>query len=77
MQKDRRSIPTATAEAAAAKYRSIKAMIDHKRRCRLVGPPDNEALHRMISEFYAGGGAVTTCPTVYVLPVQNGTGRTG
>lgn len=77
MQRNHRSTPPAKAEAATAKYRSIKAMIDHKRRCRLVGLPDKEALNRMISEFHAGGGAVTTCPTVYVLPVQNGTGRTG
>ncbi len=77
MQKIRRSIHPATAEAAAAKYRSIKAMISHKRRCSLVAPPDNEAISRMISEFRAGGGAVTVCPTVYVLPVQNGAGRTG
>jgi hypothetical protein len=62
--------------AASARYQSIKAMIAHKRRCSLIAPPDDEALNRMISEVYAAGGAVTTCPTVCILPVQNGTGRT-
>jgi hypothetical protein len=77
VQKNRRFMSSVAAEAASAKHQSIQAMIAHKRRCRLVAPPDNEALNRMISEFHASGGAVTTCPTVYALPVQNGTGRTG
>ncbi|RZA30608.1 MAG: hypothetical protein EOP02_00910 [Proteobacteria bacterium] len=73
----RRFLSSATAAAADARYRSIGAMIAHKRRCSSAGPLDTEAINRMISDFHASGGAVTTCPTVYVLPVQNGTGRTG
>jgi hypothetical protein len=52
-------------------------MIAHKRRCQSAGPPDAEAINRMIADFHASGGAITTCPTVYILPVQNGTGRYG
>jgi hypothetical protein len=49
-------------------------MIAHKRRCRDAGPPDAETIARMIAAFHAAGGAITTCPPAYVLPVQNGTG---
>ena len=63
------------AAAAAEARQSRNAIFAHKHRCRLVGPPDAEAITRMIADFHAKGGAVTTCPTVYVLPVQNGAGR--
>jgi hypothetical protein len=74
MQTKLRRLPTATAEAAEARRGLLGAMIAHKRRCRLAGPPDADAIERMIAAFHANGGSVTTCPTVYVLPVQNGTG---
>ena len=77
MPTTRRSTLGATAEAAGARYQRIKAMTEHKRRCRQISPPDAQTLNRMIAEFHAGGGAVTICPTVCVLPVQNGTGRAG
>ena len=77
MQTKPRRLPVATAEAADTRRRSLGAMIAHKRRCRLAGPPDADAISRMIDAFHANGGAVTTCPTVDVLPVQNGTGRRG
>ena len=74
MQTTSRRLPATTAEAAATRRRSLGAMIAHKRRCRLAGPPDADAVSRMIDAFHAKGGAVTICPTVYVLPVQNGSG---
>jgi hypothetical protein len=70
-----RRLPAATAEAAESRRRSVGAMIAHKRRCRSAGRPDAEAINRMIADFHARGGAIMTCPTVYILPVQNGTGR--
>jgi hypothetical protein len=75
MQSKLRSLPAATAEAAAVRRRSLSAIIAHKRRCRDAGPPDADAIERMIAAFHAAGGAITTCPTAYVLPVQNGAGR--
>ena len=75
MQTAARRLPVATATAAEARRRSLSAMIAHKRRCRLVGLPDADTISRMVAEFHAKGGAVTTCPTVYVMPVQNGTGQ--
>ncbi len=74
MQQKLRRLPVATAEAAELRRRSVGAMIAHKRRCRLAGPPDAADLDRMIHAFHAGGGAITHCPTAYVLPVQNGAG---
>ncbi|MDB5374285.1 MAG: hypothetical protein JWP04_2927 [Belnapia sp.] len=74
MQQKLRHLPAATAEAAETRRRSVGAMIAHKRRCRLAGPPDAADLDRMIDAFHADGGAVTRCPTAYVLPVQNGAG---
>ncbi len=74
MQSRLRRLPTATADAAELRRRSVGAMIAHKRRCRDVGPPDAADLDRMLQAFHANGGAVTRCPTAYVLPVQNGAG---
>jgi hypothetical protein len=74
MQTKLRRLPAATADAAEARRRSLGAMIAHKRRCRAAGPPDAHDLDRMIDAFLARGGAVTRCPTAYVLPVQNGAG---
>ncbi|MFC7691997.1 hypothetical protein ACFQY5_22880 [Paeniroseomonas aquatica] len=55
-------LPTATAEAAQVRRRSLGAMIAHKRRCREAGQPDAEAVNRMIHAFHARGGAITQCP---------------
>ena len=74
MQSRLRRLPTATADAAELRRRSVGAMIAHKRRCRDAGPPDAADLDRMLQAFHANGGAITRCPTAYVLPVQNGTG---
>lgn len=74
MQPKLRRLPAATAEAADVRRRSLGAMIAHKRRCREAGPPDEADLDRMLQAFHARGGAITRCPTAYVLPVQNGTG---
>ena len=74
MQSRLRRLPTATADAAAQRRRSLGAMIAHKRRCRDAGPPDAADLDRMLQAFHASGGAITHCPTAYVLPVQNGAG---
>lgn len=74
MQPKLSRLSTATAEATQVRRRSIGAMIAHKRRCRAAGPPDAEALDNMIHAFHARGGAITQCPTAYVLPVQNGAG---
>jgi hypothetical protein len=35
-------------------------------------PPGAAELARMVAEFHARGGAVTVCPTVYVVPIQGG-----
>ena len=74
MQSKLRRLPAATADAAEARRRSLGAIIAHKRRCRDAGPPDDADLNRMINAFHARGGAITHCPTAYVLPVQNGAG---
>lgn len=74
MQLKPRRLPPATAEAAGIRRQSLSAMIAHKRRCRDAGPPDAETIERMIAAYHAAGGAITTCPPAYVLPVQNGTG---
>lgn len=74
MQPKSRRLPAATVEAAEARRHSATAMIAHKRRCRLAGPPDAADLDRMIRAFHASGGAITRCPTAYALPVQNGAG---
>jgi hypothetical protein len=42
-------------------------------RRRAMPPPGAAELARMVAEFHARGGAVTVCPTVYVLPIQGGT----
>jgi hypothetical protein len=74
MQTTHRRLSPATAEAADVRRRSIGAMIAHKQRCRQAGKPDDTTIDGMVARFLANGGAVTTCPTVYALPVQNGTG---
>lgn len=74
MQSRLRRLPAATADAAELRRQSVGAMIAHKRRCRDVGPPDAADLDRMLQAFHANGGAITRCPTAYVLPVQNGAG---
>ena len=72
-----RRLPAATADAADSRRRSLSAIIAHKRRCREAGTPDSATINRMIDAFLAAGGAVTSCPPAYVLPVQNGAGRQG
>lgn len=74
MQPKLRRLPAATADAAELRRRSLGAMIAHKRRCRDAGPPDAADLDRMLRAFHENGGAITRCPTAYVLPVQNGAG---
>ncbi|MBL6456626.1 hypothetical protein JMJ55_14925 [Belnapia sp. T6] len=70
-----RRLPAATADAAESRRRTLSAVIAHKRRCREAGVPDAATISRMVEAFLASGGSVTACPTAYVLPVQNGTGR--
>jgi hypothetical protein len=41
-------------------------------RGQAVPPPAAAELARMLAEFHARGGAVTICPSAYVLPVQGG-----
>jgi hypothetical protein len=62
--------------SAARRMRSEhgQAMRARKMRCLTLPAPTEAELDRMVAAFLARRGGVTRCPTVCVLPVQNGDG---
>jgi hypothetical protein len=55
--------------------RAARSVWAHGRRIRVLPPPSEAEVRRMVAEFQARGGSVTVCPTAHAVPVQNGAGR--
>jgi hypothetical protein len=73
-------MPTAHPDAgnppvAAAATRAARTVWAHGRRIRVLPPPSEAEVRRMVAEFQARGGSVTVCPAAHAVPVQNGAGR--
>jgi len=49
----------------------------HKLRCGALPAPSQAELDQLVADFLARRFGVTRCPTVCVLPVQNGDGPHG
>ena len=64
------------AASAQARRSELGIILAHKARCRGLPRPGAQEVSAMVAEFAARGGRVTECPTVCVLPVQNGDGLT-
>ncbi|TCZ57857.1 hypothetical protein [Roseicella aquatilis] len=73
MRSDTRPLSPAAA-AAQARRTHIAAIMAHKARCQELPRPNDDEVASLVAAFAARGGQVTNCPTVCVLPVQNGTG---
>jgi hypothetical protein len=63
--------------ARQARSDHAMAMRARKTRCLALPAPSAAELERMVADFLARGGGVTRCPTVSIVPVQNGDGPGG
>jgi hypothetical protein len=63
--------------ARQARSDHAMAMRARKTRCLALPAPSAAELERMVADFLARGGGVTRCPTVSIVPVQNGDGPHG
>jgi hypothetical protein len=73
-------MPTAYPDAgnprvAGSAPRAARSVWAHGRRWRVLPPPSEAEVRRMVAEFQARGGRVTVCPAAHAVPVQNGAGR--
>ena len=55
--------------------RRSEAQRARARRCLALGRPSEAEIARMVADYRARGGAVTSCAPRHVLPVHNGAGR--